>query len=500
MIPINEMAAFCKRKGFIYQNSEIYGPLAGFYDYGPYGVELKNNIKQEWWKYHVQQRDDMIGIDGCIITNPLVWKASGHTEHFDDLILESVDGSFQARADQFLEEQLAGKGITVEGITAEEVNALIAKYNLKAPNGKALKPCTAFNLMFSTQVGPSNQTKAYLRPETAQVIFTNFKLAMENARMKLPFGIAQIGKSFRNEISPRNFLFRCREFEQMEIEYFIHPKDTNHCPWIDEVQDHQILVLTAAEQGKGQKTGEMMSIGQAIKNNLINPWHGYFLALEHRWFISLGARAEKFRIRQHVSKEKSHYATDTWDLEYQFPFGWKELEGVANRTDYDLKSHMAASGADLHYFDPDTKEKVIPHVICEPSLGVERSFLVFMYEAYTDDGRGTISLQFSPLLAPVKFAVFPLVAKLDANAKEIYQTLKLLGTGLYDKSGSIGRRYARADELGIPFCITVDFETLEDKAVTIRDRKSMQQKRILLQNLPNILEGLITGKKQFSHI
>ncbi len=501
MIPISDMAAFCKRKGFIYPNSEIYGGLAGFFDYGPYGVELKDAIKRQWWRFHVTGREDMVGMDGSIIANPKVWEASGHVANFIDYMLTCSKCKAKVRADQYIEEQL---NIPADGLKAAELNGLVKKHRLVCPQCKgAFQEIRDFNLMFKTSVGPeeNESSTAYLRPETAQLIFTDFKLIMDNARMKLPFGIAQMGRSFRNEISPRNFIFRCREFEQMEIEYFIHPKDTQECPYIGEYMGYRILVCSSGMQEAG-KEGQEMSIADALEQKVIrNPWHAYFLARDIDWFSRLGVKKGNLRIRQHLQTEKSHYAEDTWDLEYRFPFGWKELEGFANRTDYDLKAHMEKSRADLSVFDEESKERIVPHVICEPSLGVERAFLVFLYEAYTDDGRGNITLKFHPKLAPVKVGVFPLVNKLNDEARKVFLDLNEDIASVYDKGGSIGRRYARADEIGIPFCVTVDFDTVEkDHKVTIRDRDSTEQKRVPVEGLKQTLRGLLDGSISFQKL
>lgn len=495
-ISIDEMAAFCKRKGFVYPSAEIYGGISGFFDFAHLGVELKNNIKNEWWRFHVKNRDDIVGIDGSIITNPQVWVASGHVAGFEDLMLTCSKCREKIRADTFIEDSLK---IQADGLKADEINALLKEKNLKCPKCKSdFKAVEVFNLMFTTNVGPKqdSSSKTYLRPETAQLMFTNFKLVADNARLKLPFGIAQIGKAFRNEISPRDFLFRCREFEQMEIEYFVHPKKINNCRYIDAVKEHEILVYSSAMQEKKQKP-KNMKIKQALEKNIIKtPWHAYWLAFEHKWFISLGASPDKFRIRQHLQKEISHYASDTWDLEYEFPFGWKELEGISNRTDFDLKQHIKHSKKDLSLFDEETKQKIIPHVIAEPSLGVERSFLVFMFDAYNyDKERGNVVLKLNPKLAPIKVGVFPLVNKLKDKANQIYNELKNDFECIYDYSGSIGRRYARADETGIPFCITVDFDSLENNDCTIRDRDTTRQIRVKIKDLKNIINNLINGEK-----
>jgi len=350
--------------------------------------------------------------------------------------------------------------------------------------------------MFTTNVGPvkEDSLKAYLRPETAQLIFSNFKFVQESARMKLPFGIAQIGKAFRNEISPRDFLFRMREFEQMEIEYFTKPNDK--CPY--EIGDTEILVYSAEMQEKNLES-KRMKFKDALKKGIIKTdWHAYWMEQEFLWFVNLGANAEKFRIRQHVSDEKSHYALDTWDLEYRFPFGWKELQGMANRTDFDLRQHEKFSGKDLKIFDDETKEKFLPHVACEPSQGVERAFLVFMFDAYKyDEKRKNIVLKLHPKLAPVKAAVFPIVKRDDFEkfSMKIVEELGEEWNVVYDESGSIGRRYSRQDETGTPFCITVDEDSLKNKDVTVRDRDSTEQVRIKTDKLKESIRKAIDGEK-----
>jgi len=496
-LTIEEMAAFCKKKGFVYQSAEIYNGYSGFWDFGHLGVELKNNIKNEWWNYHVRQRDDIVGLDGSIITHPNVWKASGHVESFEDVMLTCSKCRDKIRADHFIEDKLK---INVEGDNVDEINKIINKNKLKCPKcGSNFNEVEKFSLMFKTQVGPKDDKSSvsYLRPETAQLIFTNFKLIAENARLKLPFGIAQIGKGFRNEISPRDFLFRCREFEMMEIEYFVHPEDHETCPFVNEVNNYELNFLTDEMQEKHQKS-KTLKVKDAIKKKLVSEWHAYWLATEQKWFTDLGANKENFRVRQHLKKEKSHYAVDTWDLEYNFPFGWKELQGIANREDFDLKQHMKFSGKDLNLFDEESKKKVIPYVIAEPSQGVERAFLVFMFDAYDNDKkRGNIVLKLHPKLAPVKVGVFPLVNKLDKDAKKIYDSLKKNFNCFFDKSGSIGRRYARADESGIPYCVTIDFDTTKNKSVTIRNRDDTKQKRIKIKELKDVLSKLIDNEVKF---
>jgi glycyl-tRNA synthetase len=406
------------------------------------------------------------------------------------LMLVSEDGTFEARADVFLEEKL-GKILnrSFDGITANEVNQLVEEHKLKAPNGKAFKKCAPFNMMFVTSVGPKGdgdeKSRAFLRPETAQIIFADFKLIQENARLKLPFGIAQMGRAFRNEISPRNFLFRCREFEQMEIEYFIHPNERK-CPYLFEYLDFDVLVYSE-EMQKNRTEPKVMKMRDIVAQGLMNEWHAYFASLYLTWFRSLGANTSNFRVRQHLKDELAHYSSDCWDIEYNFPFGWKELQGFADRSDYDLRRHMEFSKKDLSLFDEETKEKIVPHVIAEPSLGVDRAFLVFLYEAYDDDKeRGNVVLHLHPKLAPLNVAVLPLLKnkpELIEKARAVYLDLKKRYSCFYDDAGSIGRRYARMDEIGTPYCITIDFDTLQDDTVTVRDRDTKEQKRVKIAEI-----------------
>src|SRR3989344_709461 len=423
MLSIQDMATFCKKKGFIFQNSEIYGGFSGFFDYGPLGVEMKNNIKQAFWKTFVQQREDVVGIDGAIITHPAVWKASGHVDSFTDYIYKCP------KCKQVI------KGDNNAGMKCPKCNEDMAN------EGK-------FNLMFSTQVGPASGNVAYLRPETAQVIFTNYKLVQESARQKLPFGIAQIGKAFRNEISPRDFLFRSREFEQFEIEYFVHPKKVNECPYIHEVEKMKVQILLSEHQSGKEEQTEMM-IKQIIEKKIASPWHAYWLAEYYKFFLDLGINKDNLRLREHLKDELAHYAKACFDIEYKFPFGWKEIHGNADRQQFDLTQHMKFSKSSLEYFDEETKEKVVPYVVSEPSQGIDRAFLAFMFDAYNDDKeRGNIVLKLNHKLAPIKAGVFPLVNKLNDEAKKIFNELKAEFNCVFDKSGSVGRRYARADELG----------------------------------------------------
>ncbi len=491
-IPIDEMAVFCKKKGFVFPNSDIYGSFAGFWDFGPLGVELKNNIKKHWWKTFIQDRPDMAGIDGAIINHPKVWEASGHTACFGDIILTCSKCHGKQRADHFVEEQLK---LDAGGLKADDINRIVKEKGLRCPNCKAnFEDAKDFSLMFETNVGPAKDKSAiaYLRPETAQLIFTNFKAVAETARLKLPFGIGQIGKAFRNEISPRDFLFRSREFEQMEIEFFVHPDKTNDCPFFEDIKNLKVNILATKEKNAKTTTFE------EIAKNLTSRWHAYWLALSYKWFVDLGIKKENLRVREHRKDELAHYAKACFDIEYDFPFGWKEVHGNADRTAYDLNQHIKASGKDLAFYDEETKQKVVPYVASEPSQGVERAFLAFLYDAYNDDKkRGNIVLKLHPELAPVKMGIFPLVNKLDAEAKALFNELKMEFPCTFDRSGSIGRRYARADEIGIPYCITIDFDSLKDKKVTIRDRGTTKQIRIPIKELKETLRKLLSNKMEF---
>jgi glycyl-tRNA synthetase len=471
-LSIEDLASFCKRRGFVYQSGEIYGGLAGFWDFGHLGVELKNNIKNAWWDFHMRQREDMVGIDGSIITHPQVWKASGHLDSFSDLFV------------------VCKKCKKVDKIDKNELGKVKCDCGGDYDEGKAKE----VKLIFETNVG--EDMKSYLRPETAQLIFTNFKSVQDNARMSLPFGIAQMGKAFRNEIAPRDFLFRSREFEQMEIEYFIRKNDS--CPY--KIPNEKVLIYSAEAQKSGKEPVEMR-IRDALKKGIIKKdWHAYWLATEFLWFKKLGANPKNFRLRQHMKDELAHYSTDCWDLEYKFPFGWRELEGIADRGNYDLSQHEKFSGKDLKLFDEKTKEKISPVVICEPSLGVERAFLVFMFDSYFyDNERKNVVLKLHPKLAPIKSAVFPIVnkEKFEKLSKEVVDDLKQEWNVIYDRSGSIGRRYARNDEIGTPFCITIDEESIKKKDVTIRDRDTKKQIRVKISELRNILRSLIEGAIEF---
>jgi len=433
---MEKIVSLCKRRGFIFQSSEIYGGLNGVWDYGPLGTELKNNLKQYWWKVIVRDRDDVAGLDGSILTHPVVLQASGHVDTFTDPMVDCRTCKARLRADQ------------------------LAEKNQQCPNcgGKDLTEARPFNLMFQTQMGASADPAsiAYLRPETAQSIFVQFKNVLDVARKKLPFGIAQIGKAFRNEINPRNFTFRSREFEQMELEYFCRP-----------------------EQGM-----DLLA---------------YWLKERIKFYEEIGINRKRLHILDVPDKERAFYSKGTFDIEYEFPFGRQELEGVAYRTDYDLQQHIKASGKMLDYFDEETKERFVPHVV-EPSAGVDRTVLALICDAYDEDTapdekgkmETRIVMRFHPRMAPIKCAVFPLLKNkeaLVAKAREVQALLRPHMNVFYDEGGAIGRRYRRQDEIGTPFGVTIDFETLGEKGeelrdtVTLRDRDSMKQERIAIKDL-----------------
>src|SRR6476620_1201686 len=439
---MEKIVSLCKRRGLIFQSSEIYGGLNGAWDYGPLGVELKRNLKNYWWQALVHERDDVVGMDGAILTHSAVLTASGHVEGFSDPMIDCRTCKAHMRADQLLEK----KGVK------------------QCPNcgGKDLTEARQFNLMFETHVGAAAEESsiAYLRPETAQSIFVQFKNILEVSRKKLPFGIAQIGKAFRNEINPRNFTFRSREFEQMELEYFCR-----------------------AEEGM--------------------KWLDYWLDERLKFYENIGLSRERLHARKVADEERAFYSKGTYDIEFDFPFGRQELEGVAYRTDYDLQQHQKESAKSLEYFDDETKQRFIPHVV-EPSAGVDRTVLAMICEAYAEDEapndkgqmEGRTSLRFHPRMAPIKCAIFPLLRNkepLVTKAKQILDLLRPHMFVFYDESGAIGRRYRRQDEIGTPFGITVDFETLGEKGaelrdtVTLRDRDSMKQERVAIKDLPPLI-------------
>ena len=437
-VTLEKIVALCKRRGFIFQSSEIYGGLGSTYDYGHYGVLLKNNVKAEWWRAVIQERDDMVALDAAILMHPKTWEASGHLEGFTDPLVQCLgECKKRWREDHLREEQLG----------AED-----AEGEIRCPEcGGELSEPMQFNLMFETHMGPTRESgsEVYLRPETAQGIFVNFKNVLQFARKKPPFGIAQIGKAFRNEITPGNFIFRTREFEQMEIEFFVRPDEAPK-------------------------------------------WHKTWMDERMRWYTELGIRADHLQLREHGPDELSHYSSATSDIEYLFPMGFSELEGIANRGDFDLRQHAEFSGEKLEYVDSGSGDRYVPHVI-EPSAGADRATLAFMVDAYDEEeveGRERVLLRLHPRLAPVKVAVLPLVNKdgQPEKAREIYEQLRKLMPAEYDAGGSIGKRYRRQDEIGTPWGVTIDHQTMEDDTVTLRDRDTLDQSRIAVGELGDELE------------
>ena len=450
---MEKIVAFCKNRGFVYSGSEIYGGLANAWDYGPLGVEMKNNVKRAWWKKFVQECPYNVGLDSAILMNSTVWEASGHVVNFNDPLIDCKSCKMRHRADKLIEDFCKEKGmeeIICDGMSNDELYNYITENGVVCPGcGKSnFTPIRKFNMMFKTFQGVTedSQAQVYLRPETAQGIFVNFKNIQRTSRKKVPFGVAQIGKSFRNEITPGNFTFRTREFEQMELEFFCKP-------------------------------------GTDLE------WFAYWKNYCEQFLYGLGMKKESLRLRDHKPEELSHYSNATTDFEFLFPFGWGELWGIADRTDFDLKAHTAKSGETLDYFDPDTNEKYIPYVI-EPSLGADRVMLAFLVDAYEEENIGTEEvpdmrtvLKLHHALAPVKAAILPLSKKLANEAKEIYSELAKSFTVDYDDAGNIGRRYRRQDEIGTPYCITYDFDSQEDGAVTVRDRDTMEQERVKISEL-----------------
>ncbi|MEK6843191.1 MAG: glycine--tRNA ligase [Candidatus Micrarchaeota archaeon] len=486
-----------ERRGFIFASGQIYGSLAGFFDYGNYGTLLKRKIEQNWWNFFVGKRNDVAGIDGAIVSSQAIWNASGHLAEFSDPLIECKKCHTRFRADSLIEDELK---ISLEGASLDNINKLILENKLICQNCKGvLEIAKPFNLMFKTYVGASEDESAtaYLRPETAQMIFTNFKQVQMSSRKKLPFGIAQIGKAFRNEISPRNFVFRCREFSQMEMEFFMHPEKLDDCQINEDELGLEINVLTAKMQENKEKESKTTFAILLNGKSIGTKWHAYWIIKAYEWFLGLGIRKENLRLRQHVKTELSHYSFETWDLEYNYPWGWKELSGIANRGDYDLKAHMISSKKDLTYFDDETKIKVLPMVI-EPSFGLERAFLTVIIDAFEEkmegDEKKTI-LHLNPNTAPNECAVFPLMKKdgMAQKAIEIFEMLRKNTACEYDEAGSIGKRYARQDEIGTPYCLTIDYDTLKDETITIRDRDSTKQKRIKIGDCQSTLTALLNG-------
>ena len=456
---MDKIVALCKNRGFVYAGSEIYGGLANTWDYGPLGAELKNNIKKAWWKKFVQQNKYNVGLDAAILMNPQTWVASGHLGGFSDPLMDCKECKERFRADKIIEDWAAENHFelpkAVDAFTQAEMKDFIDEHNIPCPScGKHnFTDIRQFNLMFKTFQGVTEDAKntVYLRPETAQGIFVNFANVQRTTRKKLPFGIGQIGKSFRNEITPGNFIFRVREFEQMELEFFCKP-------------------------------------GSDLE------WFQYWRSFCRNWLLSLGMTEENLRLRDHDPEELCFYSKATTDFEFLFPFGWGELWGVADRTDYDLTQHQNTSGKDLTYFDPETNERYIPYVI-EPSLGVERSFLAFLCDAYDEEvidaekNDTRVVLHFHPALAPIKAAVLPLSKKLSDKASELYDELSKKFMVDFDDAGSIGKRYRREDEIGTPFCITYDFDSVEDGCVTVRDRDTMEQVRMPIADVEKYIES-----------
>ncbi len=474
-ISIDELAKFCKEKGFVFRSSDIYGGYAGFWDFGPLGIEMFNNIKKDWWSFFVQKRDNMVGMEASIISHPKTWKASGHIANFNDVAV------------------ICKKCKTATKIDKSEVG----KVNCKC--GGEFEVKGEFSLMFKTQVGALDTSEAYLRGETAQGMFMNFKLVSQNSRMQLPFGIAQVGRCFRNEIAPRDFLFRSREFNIAEFEFFINPEEKK-CDIINEDQlSVKLNLLDAETQTQGKETLKETTIGKMLEEKRMEEWHAYWLAEQIKWYHSLNLF--EIKIREHKKDELSHYSSATFDIDYEYPFGSVELGGNANRGQYDLTQHSKESGENMEIFDEKYKNKIIPKVI-EPTFGMERVFLALLTKAYSDDGRGNITLNLPPKIAPIKAAIFPLVKREDFEkiADEIIKDLREEFNIAYDKSGSIGRRYARNDEIGTPFCITIDDESIKNKDVTIRDRNTRVQKRVKIKELKETLRKFINQEKSFEDL
>ncbi|MHA2246948.1 MAG: glycine--tRNA ligase [Candidatus Hodarchaeales archaeon] len=495
--------------GIAFSTGNIYGGLAGFFDYGPVGVEIKNRIKDAWWTNFVRNRDDIVGYEGAIITHPKVWEASGHLTSFNDpLVFCQGKCKKKLRLDHLVEDQL---DVRTEDLGIEELGKIIEDKGLKCPDcgGNLGNPVT-FNLMFDTHVGPVQDSSsiAYLRPENAQLIFSGFKNVIDSTRVKMPFGIAHTGIVFRNEISPRNFLFRVREYELMEFEFFTNPEKTNECPYFDEIAEYEINLFSQIEQSQDyEEDYRIMTVGETWEKKIFkNKWQAYWLTIFVRWFTeTLGIRKERLRLRQHMETELSHYALDTWDLEYKYPFGWKELMGCANRTQYDLTQHQEHSKSKMHFMEHTESGvlRYVPFVVAEPSVGLGRILLTVITEGYTEEtvkGRKRVVLKIHPLIAPYDVAVFPLRKdeKIFNKSREIFKSLREEGFIVYyDDSGSIGKRYRRHDEIGTPFCVTIDYETLDDDQVTIRNRDTMDQVRIPLGNLQ---EELRHRKKNYKVI
>ncbi len=484
---IRKLADFCSKTGIAFPTAEEYGGLSGFYDWGPRGSQLKKGVKDVWWSYFVERKEFVVGLDGSIVTHPRVWEASGHVDEFHDPVTRCSSCGRVYRADHLVEEVL---GKNVEGIELEELNRVLRDVRCPACGGE-LEEASYFNLMFETEVGPYGGVKSYLRPETAQLIFVDFPRLYIANRKRMPFGVAQIGKAFRNEISPRNFLFRLREFEQMEIEFFFDPEDDS-CPYYHEVADYEVLTLTVEDQEKGRE-GEVRKVSEVVADYPGREWMVYWIVESLRFFELVGVDMERIRIRQQLPEERAHYSADTWDVEFRFDdLGWKEIEGIAHRTDYDLKRHREFSGSEKYAVKREDGTPFIPWVI-EPSWGVERTVLTILYSSYREDEKRTY-LALKPWVAPVQVAVLPLVAKdgLPEKAREVAEVLRKHFRVEYDEKGSVGRRYRRQDEIGTPYAVTVDYQTLEDATVTVRERDTMEQVRVEIGELVSYLRERVT--------
>ncbi len=475
MYTMEKITALCKRRGFIYPGSDIYGGFGNTYSYGPYGSLLKKNLKDLWWKMFVEERQDMVGVDGDIFMHPRVWEASGHVGGFNDLLIEDPETRHRFRVDHLIEEQ---HEIDVEGWDLEKIDGFLKDNPVKSPtSGTLLKgPVKQFNLMFQAEMSKTGEgSHVYLRPETAQAIFLEFKNVLDSTRVRVPFGMAQIGKAFRNEITPGNFIFRQLEFEQMEIEYFFTPPEG-----FEEAREELMQKPHLDEWPKEMK-------------DYVNGFFDQWAEAMNVWCDAIGLAADKCHVVEHKPEKLSHYSKRTFDIEFDFPFGQKELYGCAYRTDFDLSQHQKFSGKKLAYRDPQTNKEYIPHVI-EPTFGVGRSILAVLTSAYEEeileDGSIRTVLHLKPVLAPVKVAVLPLMKKdgLPEKAEEVLSKVGVFGNCEYDDGGAIGKRYRRQDEIGTPVCITVDYESLEDDSVTVRDRDSMEQERVKIVELLDYLE------------
>jgi glycyl-tRNA synthetase len=472
-ITIEELSNFCKAKGFVFRNSDIYGGLSGFWDFGPLGVELFNNIKKEWWNFFVYEKENIVGMEASILSHPKIWKASGHIANFNDVAVTCKKCKKATKIDK------------------SEVG------KVKCDCGGEYEVIGEFNLMFKTKVGALNAEDAYLRGETAQGMFTDFKLIQQTSRMQLPFGIAQIGRCFRNEIAPRDFLFRSREFHIGEFEFFINHEEKK-CELLDKTHlEVEFNFLDAETQKEGKETLRKIKIKDLLEKNKLDEWHAYWLAEQVIWFKKMGLN--EIKIREHTKEELSHYSSATFDIDYQYPFGSREVAGIANRGQYDLTQHQKESKVSMEIFDEKYKNKTIPRVI-EPTFGIERIFLALLTKAYNyDKERDNVVLKLPSKIAPIKAAIFPIVKRDDFEkiCSDLFHDLKKEWNVIYDISGSIGRRYSRNDEVGTPFCITVDEDSLNNKDVTFRDRDTKKQIRVKISEVKDTLKKLINQEIEF---